>query len=184
MKEIIKDIKENMEKDINSYKDKASKKVEIDFTSGDIYKANSNKSLLNPEIFEYLELRARGYRKNESLVLDYIFPTDMEEKEKEEIHRLMRFHYAISYRMMQKEIIKTRILAGIILGFGALLYALFGLLVHFNVSFIYQGIAEIFSWVFIWEACHLFFFTNNENKIKSVNYLRLYKAVLDKKTNS
>lgn len=152
--------------------------IHIDLTKGEIYQPYSNESLLNEEIFSFIENTYHFVKKNAQLHLKISFPSEMKDDEKQKIMKLIQIHYAVSFKEITIEIHRTNVRGTIILLIGALLFFIYGLLEWYQVNFIFRGIIEIFSWVFIWEACNQYVFTNTKNKVLRVKYFKLFNALV------
>ncbi len=143
----------------------------------DIYQPYSNETLIHEEVFNYIENLFHFVRKHHNIHILIDFPDNSSPEEQEKIKRLLRVHYAVMVKQTQNEIHRTNLKGTIILCIGALLFFIFGMLEWFEVNFIFRGIIEIFSWVFIWEACNQYAFKNTENKLSKMKYMRLFDAI-------
>ena len=178
--------RENMLKAIQDYKnddlfptfiessDDNSCTIILDLASSPIYQAYSSSSMLNDEIFNFVEDSFRIVRKKDHINLKIIYPEGMDEVEKNKIVRLFKAHYASKYIENREDIKRTKIFAWISLAIGAALLIAKTLLSFYKLSFLFDEIIDIFAWVFIWESCDLFTFTNNSNRMKEIRYLRLF----------
>ena len=150
--------------------------IHINLENENIYQDFSNRQLLKEEIFDYIDKSFHYTKKNTTCKLCIHFPREMQQEEKQNILRLIQIHYALKFKEASKEIRRTNIKGTISVFLGASLFFIFGLLEWYNVNFIFRGIIEIFSWVFIWEACDSYAFTNSKNRIDRFTYYMLYKA--------
>lgn len=181
-------INENINKyitDINltNYQESEDQKegyIQLDLRNVNIYNEYSGETLLDRGIFHFIEETYKFIKKTTIIKLNISFPEQMTIEEQTKIYNLIKVHYAVAYKLSKQKILKTKILAWILLGIGALLFLFYGLLEWYNVNFVFRGIIEIFSWVFIWESCNLFVFTNTENKMNMVKYLRLFSSISKK----
>lgn len=155
--------------------------IYTDLRNSPIYKDYSGQSLLANEIFDFIEDTYDIVKKNLRLNLLLIFPESTTPSEQEKIQKLIKVHYAVAYKKTRDEIRKNKIVAWILLGLGSLLFLCYGLLHYFDINFIFQNIIEIFSWVFIWEACDLFVFANGSKKMELFKYVRLFDADIQRK---
>ena len=174
---MFEDIKKDENKaDFYEEKDKKLAHIEVNLTKCEIYDELSNDSELNPEIFEFIEKTFRFTNKRYSLELDVVFPSTMKEEEKEKIEKLIKSYYAVNIVKTNEEVKRHNIISLFLLLFGALIYIAYGLLMYFNVNFVFQGIMEIASWVFIWEAVDMFFLSNVETKIDRLKNVKIFNA--------
>ncbi len=169
-------------KDINltNYQESEDQKegyIQLDLRNVNIYNEYSGETLLDRGIFHFIEETYKFVKKKTTIKLNISFPEEMPLEEQIKIYKLIKVHYAVAYKLSKQKIIKTKILAWILLAIGALLFLFYGLLEWYNVNFVFRGIIEIFSWVFIWESCNLFVFTNTENKMNMIKYLRLFSSI-------
>ena len=152
--------------------------LNLDLTKGQIYRDYSNKSLIDSNVYDYIEETYDTlYKSGRKFRLNIIFPADMDDDEKSKIIKLLKIHYSVQYEKCNKEFIKTNIRALILLLFGALLYALYAVVLHYTSNRIVDSIVEIFAWVFIWQSCFEFFFTNAQIRKDRIYYLKLYNIV-------
>ncbi|MDE5715948.1 MAG: hypothetical protein K2I42_07465, partial [Anaeroplasmataceae bacterium] len=163
---------------LNLEEDKDNSIIFLDLSQKDIYQEFSNNSLLKQDIFDFIEKTYQFIKKNQKLQIQIQFSSDTSSEEKEKIKNLIHMHYAILFKKATFNIHKTNVIASIVLGIGALLFAVYGFMDWYKVNFIFQGIIEIFSWVFIWEACSLFTFTNSQNRLERFLWYKLYHAKL------
>lgn len=164
-------------RDISKYTLKEnSSTIFIDLSQQTIYQEYSGNKILNEQLFAYIEKAYSYTRKNANLQLRILFPEEMSLEERENIRQMMQFHYAIEFQEINKAIIRTNIKGTISLIVGAILFFIFGLLEWYKVNFIFQGIIEIFSWVFIWEACDSYAFTNSANRLRRLQLFKIYRA--------
>ena len=104
----------------------------------------------------------------------------MSEEEKDKIEKLFKSHYAISIVKSDEEIKKHNIVSILLLIFGVLIYGAYGLLEYFKVDFIFRGVIEIASWVFIWEAVDMFFLSNFSSRIERIKNVKIFNAKINR----
>lgn len=163
---------------INLLEHQNNSTIFLDLSNNEIYQEFSNQTLLNPDIFDFIEKTYQFIKKKQNIQIQIKFGETMNREEKEKIKQLIHLHYAIQFKKATYTIHKTNGIASIVLGIGALLFAIYGLMDWYKVNFIFQGIIEIFSWVFIWEACSLYTFTNSQNRLDRFHWYKLYHAEL------
>lgn len=150
--------------------------IDINLCKDELYQPFSEEKILNEDIFTYIERAFHFRKKNSRILFNLSFPKEMLPAEQQKIKQLIKLHYAVQLRETNQEIKRTNLKGTISLIIGALLFAIFGILEWFQVNFIFRGIIEIFSWVFIWEACNCYAFTNSRNKLNRLRYFLLFKA--------
>ncbi len=164
-------------KDISRYALKEnSSTIYLNLCDQPIYQEYSGNKILHEQIISYIEKVYSYTRKNSHLRIKILFPEEMKTEEQQNIKKMLQLHYAIEFQEINRKILRTNIKGTISLFLGALLFFIFGILEWYKVNFIFQGIIEIFSWVFIWEACDSFAFTNSENRLRRLRLLNLYRA--------
>lgn len=191
-KKLLNHLNFEIEDYIDEYTSKNSKDVEkfpstkmsLDLRSTLIYDEYSGQSHLNQGIFSYIDESFKLTKKSTEFEIEVSYPLDMTQEEKEKIKSLLKLHYAIEHKTVRKKIFQTKAIAAILLLIGAAIYLVFGLLEWFDKNFVFRGIIEIFSWVFIWEACNLFVFTNTENKLSLLKNLAIFNALSKNLTES
>lgn len=154
--------------------------IHLDLRSSTIYDEYSGQSHLNQGIYAYIDESFRLIKKNSPFTIEISFPDGMSIEEQDRIYGLLRLHYAIEYKELKKKIFRTKAISYILLLIGAIIYLVYGLLEWFNKNFVFRGIIEIFSWVFIWESCNHFVFTNTENKINLLKSLAIFTVLSEK----
>ena len=162
------------------YEENGVSHIEINLSNGNIYDEYSTDSELNPEIFEFVEKVFRLVKKKANLEIDITYPSEMSEEEKDKIEKLFKSHYAISIVKSDDEIKKHNIVSILLLIFGVLIYGAYGLLEYFKVDFIFRGVIEIASWVFIWEAVDLFFLSNFSSRIERIKNVKIFNAKINR----
>ena len=131
-------------------------------------------------IFDFVEKVFRLVKKKANLEIDITYPSEMSEEEKDKIEKLFKSHYAISIVKSDEEIKKHNIVSILLLIFGVLIYGAYGLLEYFKVDFVFQGIIEIASWVFIWEAVDMFFLSNFGSRIVRIKNVKIFNAKINR----
>ena len=162
------------------YEENGVSHIEINLSNGNIYDEYSTDSELNPEIFEFVEKVFRLVKKKANLEIDITYPSEMSEEEKDKIERLFKSHYAINIVKSDDEIKRHNIVSILLLIFGVLIYGAYGLLEYFKVDFIFRGVIEIASWVFIWEAVDMFFLSNFSSRIERIKNVKIFNAKINR----
>lgn len=186
VKETVKNARimfEEIKKDKNRadfYEENDVSHIEINLSNGNIYDEYSTDSELNPEIFEFVEKVFRLVKKKANLEIDITYPSEMSEEEKDKIEKLFKSHYSISIVKSGDEIKRHNIVSILLLIFGVLVYCAYGLLEYFKVDFIFRGVIEIASWVFIWEAVDMFFLCNFSSRIERIKNVKIFNAKINR----
>ena len=165
------------------YEDDNLKKsfINLEFVNREnLYASFSNQNALNNELFELVENLYRFVSRSYQLEFNFLYANEFSSKEREKIEDLFRLHFALLIIDKNKKIRRNYLVAIILLIVGALIYIGYGLLEYFNMNFLFQGIFEIFAWVFIWESCDFFFLTNMETKIERLNLIKIYNAKINR----
>ena len=186
MKETINEAKmmfEEIKEDKNRadfYEENGVPHIEINLSNGNIYDEYSTDSELNPTIFEFVDKVFRLVKKKADLEIDITFPSAMKDEEKDKIEKLFKSHYAINIVKSNEEIKRHNILSIILLIFGIIVYGAYGLLEYFKMDFIFQGVIEIASWVFIWEAVDMFFLSNFGSRLERMKNIKIFNAKINR----
>ena len=186
MKETINEAKmmfEEIKEDKNRadfYEENGVSHIEINLSNGNIYDEYSTDSELNPTIFEFVDKVFRLVKKKADLEIDITFPSAMKDEEKDKIEKLFKSHYAINIVKSNEEIKRHNIVSIILLFFGIIVYGAYGLLEYFKMDFIFQGVIEIASWVFIWEAVDMFFLSNFGSKLERIKNIKIFNAKINR----
>lgn len=186
MKETINEAKmmfEEIKEDKNRadfYEENGVPHIEINLSNGNIYDEYSTDSELNPTIFEFVEKVFRLVKKKTDLEIDIAFPSTMKDEEKDKIEKLFKSHYAINIVKSNEEIKRHNIVSIILLFFGIIVYGAYGLLEYFKMDFIFQGVIEIASWVFIWEAVDMFFLSNFGSRLERMKNIKIFNAKINR----
>ena len=154
--------------------------IEINLSNGNIYDEYSTDSELNPTIFEFVDKVFRLVKKKADLEIDITFPSAMKDEEKDKIEKLFKSHYAINIVKSNEEIKRHNIVSIILLFFGIIVYGAYGLLEYFKMDFIFQGVIEIASWVFIWEAVDMFFLSNFGSRLERMKNIKIFNAKINR----
>lgn len=186
MKETINEAKmmfEEIKEDKNRadfYEENGVSHIEINLSNGNIYDEYSTDSELNPTIFEFVDKVFRLVKKKADLEIDITFPSAMKDEEKDKIEKLFKSHYAINIVKSNEEIKRHNIVSIILLLFGVIVYGTYGLLEYFKMDFIFQGVIEIASWVFIWEAVDMFFLSNFGSRLERMKNIKIFNAKINR----
>ena len=186
MKETINEAKmmfEEIKQDKNRadfYEENGVSHIEINLSNGNIYDEYSTDSELNPTIFEFVDKVFRLVKKKADLEIDITFPSAMKDEGKDKIEKLFKSHYAINIVKSNEEIKRHNIVSIILLFFGIIVYGAYGLLEYFKMDFIFQGVIEIASWVFIWEAVDMFFLSNFGSRLERMKNIKIFNAKINR----
>lgn len=161
------------------YEENGVPHIEINLSNGNIYDEYSTDSELNPSIFEFVDKVFRLVKKKADLEIDITYPSTMKDEEKEKIEKLFKSHYAINIVKSNEEIKRHNIVSIILLFFGIIVYGAYGLLEYFKMDFIFQGVIEIASWVFIWEAVDMFFLSNFSSRLERMKNIKIFNAKIN-----
>lgn len=187
MKKELEHLKKEMEEYIQDSETKSLKEtlsnpleevhIPCDLKTIDIYNPFSMETSINEDIYSYLEDAYEMNKISLKLKIDFSFPEDTKEEEKDKIINLMRIHYARAAKRQGAEVTKSILLSLILLCIGSIF-----LTASFIVEYVFEQklvfeILNIFAWVFIWECCHEFFFTISKTKTQRIKTLRLFDAI-------
>ena len=162
------------------YEENGVSHIEINLSNGNIYDEYSTDSELNPTIFEFVDKVFRLVKKKADLEIEITFPSAMKDEEKDKIEKLFKSHYAINIVKSNEEIKRHNIVSIILLFFGIIVYGAYGLLEYFKMDFIFQGVIEIASWVFIWEAVDMFFLSNFGSRLERMKNIKIFNAKINR----
>ena len=162
------------------YEENGVPHIEINLSNGNIYDEYSTDSELNPTIFEFVDKVFRLVKKKADLEIDITFPSTMKDEEKDKIEKLFKSHYAINIVKSNEEIKRHNIVSIILLIFGIVVYGAYGLLEYFKMDFIFQGVIEIASWVFIREAVDMFFLSNFSSRLERMKNIKIFNAKINR----
>lgn len=162
------------------YEENGVPHIEINLSNGNIYDEYSTDSELNPTIFEFVDKVYRLVKKKTDLEIDITFPSTMKDEEKDKIEKLFKSHYAINIVKSNEEIKRHNIVSIILLFFGIIVYGAYGLLEYFKMDFIFQGVIEIASWVFIWESVDMFFLSNFGSRLERMKNIKIFNAKINR----
>ncbi len=162
------------------YEENGVPHIEINLSNGNIYDEYSTDSELNPTIFEFVDKVFRLVKKKTDLEIDITFPSTMKDEEKDKIEKLFKSHYAINIVKSNEEIKRHNIVSIILLFFGIIVYGAYGLLEYFKMDFIFQGVIEIASWVFIWESVDMFFLSNFGSRLERMKNIKIFNAKINR----
>ena len=178
-KVMFEEIKEDKNR-ADFYEENGVPHIEINLSNGNIYDEYSTDSELNPTIFEFVDKVFRLVKKKADLEIDITFPSSMKDEEKEKIEKLFKSHYAINIVKSNEEIKRHNIVSIILLIFGIVVYGAYGLLEYFKMDFIFQGVIEIASWVFIWESVDMFFLSNFSSRLERMKNIKIFNAKINR----
>ena len=178
-KVMFEEIKEDKNR-ADFYEENGVPHIEINLSNGNIYDEYSTDSELNPTIFEFVDKVFRLVKKKTDLEIDITFPSTMKDEEKDKIEKLFKSHYAINIVKSNEEIKRHNIVSIILLFFGIIVYGAYGLLEYFKMDFIFQGVIEIASWVFIWEAVDMFFLSNFGSRLERMKNIKIFNAKINR----
>ena len=162
------------------YEENGVPHIEINLSNGNIYDEYSADSELNPTIFEFVDKVFRLVKKKADLEIDITYPSTMKDEEKDKIEKLFKSHYAINIVKSNEEIKRHNIVSIILLIFGIIVYGAYGLLEYFKMDFIFQGVIEIASWVFIWESVDMFFLSNFSSRLERMKNIKIFNAKINR----
>ena len=162
------------------YEENGVSHIEINLSNGNIYDEYSTDSELNPTIFEFVDKVFRLVKKKADLEIDITFPSAMKDEGKDKIEKLFKSHYAINIVKSNEEIKRHNIVSIILLFFGIIVYGAYGLLEYFKMDFIFQGVIEIASWVFIWEAVDMFFLSNFGSRLERMKNIKIFNTKINR----
>lgn len=162
------------------YEENGVSHIEINLSNGNIYDEYSTDSELNLTIFEFVDKVFCLVKKKADLEIDITYPSTMKDEEKEKIEKLFKSHYAINIVKSNEEIKRHNIVSIILLIFGIIVYGAYGLLEYFKMDFIFQGVIEIASWVFIWEAVDMFFLSNFGSRLERMKNIKIFNAKINR----
>lgn len=176
------DIKERMDKIQNDTKplfkeNKHEAIIYLDLTENEIYDQESKFKKLNPTCYERLENVYLLLKNKKRIKIEITFPSEMSDEEKNEIIGLIKDHYSVVFHRYKFEIRKTYISSLLLLLVGMMLLIANSLLSYFEVSYIFNEVVDICAWVFVWESCDLFAFTQMNNRATQLRALRLFDAL-------
>lgn len=178
-KVMFEEIKEDKNR-ADFYEENGVPHIEINLSNGNIYDEYSTDSELNPTIFEFVDKVFRLVKKKADLEIDITFPSSMKDEEKDKIEKLFKSHYAINIVKSNEEIKRHNIVSIILLFFGIIVYGAYGLLEYFKMDFIFQGVIEIASWVFIWESVDMFFLSNFGSRLERMKNIKIFNAKINR----
>ena len=178
-KTMFEEIKEDKNR-ADFYEENGVPHIEINLSNGNIYDEYSTDSELNPTIFEFVDKVFRLVKKKAHLEIDITFPSSMKDEEKDKIEKLFKSHYAINIVKSNEKIKRHNIVSIILLIFGIIVYGAYGLLEYFKMDFIFQGVIEIASWVFIWESVDMFFLSNFGSRLERMKNIKIFNAKINR----
>ena len=175
LKEIKEDIKNRNDKLYLENKDRLNN-IDIYLSNENTYQEFSNKTLLNENIYSCIEEKFKLFN---VLDLKYkitlIFDDTFSDQEKDKIKEMIKDHYAIKSLDKRVSIRRTNIASFICLVIGLIILTLYSIFSIF-LKYEYSEILSIFAWVFVWESCDLFCFSNTSNKKDELKYNLIYDS--------
>lgn len=171
--EILKKIKEDVKKQNN---EKEDLELDLSINKDNIYQEFSPfKSDLNNDLYQYVEDKYRFDFRNRNLKINFIgLENNFNKEEQENIISSFKNHYWEEMKIKTSEIKRT--IGG---SFALLFIGLILLSIYVTFSFLkyeYSEIISIFAWVFVWEACDKFTFTNLSLRKERLKFAKIYNA--------
>jgi hypothetical protein len=150
--------------------------IYLDLSKDSIYKEYSGDTLLNNDIYDFIEDTYSLVPNKTGISLSFRFPSSMTKEEREKIIKLYRTHYAVRYKAIRSKIRKQRI-SSIALLFIGIIFLIWDVIFKIqNPDSIYVEVIDIFAWVFIWQAGDIFIFNSFDDSLQAKEYLRLFTA--------
>ncbi len=178
LKEIKKDIENRNKKLYLENKDRLND-IDIYLTKDNTYQEFSNNTLINENIYTCIEEKFKLFNTlNLKYNINLIFDDSFKEDEKERVKEIIKDHYAIKSIDKRISIRRTNIASLICLITGILLLTLYSVL-SLHLKYEYSEILSIFAWVFVWESCDLFCFSNASNKKDEIKYNLIYDSIIN-----
>jgi len=154
--------------------------IDISINNNDeLYQVYSNQNILDENIYSYINNMFHLIPRKNDIKIRFHLNNALYDNQKEKITKLFKSHYALEIVKTNKNLVRNRVIAFILLGIGALLLVAYGLFTHFNFNSVFNEIVSIFSWVFIWESCDILAFSNTSLRIENIKNIRLYKADIE-----
>ena len=178
LKEIKKDISKRNEKLYLENKNRLND-IDVYLTKDNTYQEFSNNTLLNESIYTCIEEKFKLFntldlKYNINLIFDESFNID----QKERIKEMIKDHYSIKSIDKRISIRRTNIGSLICLIIGLILLTIYSFL-SIYLKYEYSEILSIFAWVFVWESCDLFCFSNASNKKDEIKYNLIYDSIIN-----
>ncbi len=178
LKEIKEDIEKRNKKLYLENKDKLND-IDIYLSKSNTYQEFSNNTLLNESIYTCIEEKFKLFntlnlKYNINLIFDDSFTID----EKEKVKEMIKDHYAIKSIDKRISIRRTNVASIICLIAGIFLLTLYSVF-SIYLKYEYSEILSIFAWVFVWESCDLFCFSNASNKKDEIKYNLIYDSIIN-----
>lgn len=183
----FKENKKKMEEEVNKLKEihgvdllekmkNGEASLVLDLTEENIYQPFSSKTVLNNDIFDYLDPYFYLFRKLKKINIECVFPESFPKEEKEEVIKKIKNHYVLDYEGNDKKIRNSRWMAFFSLIIGILLLALNITLSIFTDNQIANEVIDIFAWVFVWEACDLYTFSSLNYSVNKAKAFKFFNA--------
>ncbi|MCM1289227.1 MAG: hypothetical protein NC132_01010 [Corallococcus sp.] len=134
----------------------------------------TDKPIINTEVAEFLENSANAHTLKSNFVIR-IHSNCIDEEEKVQYKDAIKNYYGLKLSSSGTDLRRNLIVSVIFTLVGVLGLVLMFLLDHFNVSGIWVEVADIFAWVFVWEAVYMFFIERN----KTLRERRKFRAIHD-----
>lgn len=173
IKEIIKKIKEDVKSQKN---EKEDLELDLSINKDNIYQEFSPyKKDLNKDLYEYVEDKYRFDFRNRNLKINFIgLENNFNKEEQNKIIESFKDHYWEEMKIKTNEIRRTIGASITLLIIGLILLSTY---VAFSfLKYEFSEVISIFAWVFVWEACDQFTFTNLSLRKERVKYAKIYNA--------
>jgi hypothetical protein len=153
--------------------------LRIDLRETSIYRDCSSKTILNPDIYDFVDdvLDLFDHRKN--LTVSFHFPEGMLAEEKAKIMTIFKAHYANAYIDLRIRLQKERILAALFLFIGFIFLGIHITFAAIKANSIYAEILDILGWVLVWEAGSVVFVNSIDDAAESHKLTLLFQAKTD-----
>jgi hypothetical protein len=148
--------------------------ITIDLSNQTIYKEYSNSSLLNNDIYDFVEDIYTLFNRKSGLEVQFVFPKDMKKEEQENIKTIFQTHYAIQYKNLKIKMDKQLILSILFIFIGFLILTGYTIYKSMNESSVFSEMFDIMAWVFVWEAVQTLFVDSLDNRKEIRMYQLLY----------
>jgi hypothetical protein len=150
--------------------------LKVDLTDSPLYQDFSGKTLLNEGLYAFVEDVAFTLAEGQQLTLDFLFPENTSEEEKQKVFAIFKAHYALRYENMRNKLTKEMIMAISFVFVGFLLITVHLPYVAANSSSVYGEMLDIFGWVFTWEAVEILCVNSLDNQGELQRFKALYLA--------
>jgi hypothetical protein len=148
----------------------------IDLTKGAAFNDYSSDSILNGDLYDYVENAYAALNKRNELCISFIYPETMTQAERDKIVAAFKAHFAIKYREMHKAI-RNRLVMGLLLIFvGLVLLLIMNAYKSGAPDSLYVEAIDIMAWVFIWEGTSVLFLSSLEDGKEQRENIRIYTS--------